>query len=326
MPINNIKTSVRYFPFCPGIPWQTKNTYDIIPKLNIDNWNRVLSDRNIILVNFGGLFESFLTLSYAEALNKLNYKNKIYFNGNIKFNNLINLNGLISIKNLINSQTALKYTLPIFLDKSNNVYFNCLNNYIDFYGYNGKFRYQSSKSLSEQLFSNSCLNWNINYIPQFRNLKLSNIFFELKKSRKFDIDKPFVLIFPDNNSGLSMHSVSTLGWSTAQIKSFVSMVQPKGIQTVIVTQNIGKYTGINSLILPFNFETILCLIEKSSVILSEEIDFLLMGLLLSVNGIIVSKNINKQFSIKKNQKYLQTNKKLFISKTLEPIEVYREIK
>ena len=318
--------TVRYFPFCPGIPWQTKNTYDIIPKLSIDSWNRALHERNIVLVNFGGLFETYFSLSYVEAFNKLNLKNKIYFNGRDEFYDLINLNGLLKHKKIIDNQIALKYTLPIFLDKSNNVYFNCLNNYIDVYGYNAKFRYKNYKSLSEQLFSNSCLDWNINYTPQFRNLKTSNQFIELKKNRRFDIDKPFILIFPDDNSGLSMHSVSMLGWTIPQVKSFASMVQPKGIQTVIVTKNINKYVGINALMLSPQFDTILCLIEKSSVILSEEIDFLLIGLLLSNKGMIMSKNIDKQYSIKKNQIYLQTNKKLFISKTLEPIEVYKEIK
>lgn len=315
---NNVKTTSRIFPYCPGVIWKLSSNY-IIPKLDIDNWNRAIDNKEIIIVNFGGLFESFISLSYFEALNKLYPKRKICFNGQEQFYNLINLNGLGYCNNLINKEQALKYPIPIFLDKSNHVYFNCLNNYTTH-------KYLNYNPLSKQLFINSCLGWNINYIPQLRNLKLPNEFEEFKQFRKFNIDKPFVLIFPDNNSGFSMHSVSMLGWTVAQIKSFVSMVHSKGIQTVIVTKNIGKYTGISSLILAPKIETILCLIEKCSDILSDEIDFLLIALLLSKNCKIIGKDIKGSFSIKNNQKYLGTNKKLYLSKKLEPIEVFKEIK
>lgn len=322
---SNVKTTSRIFPYCPGVVWKLKSNY-IIPKLDAYNWRRAIDEREIVIVNFGGLFESYLSLSYLEALNKLYPKKDICFNSPEQFNELVNLNGLGYHNILINKEQTIKYPIPIFLDKSNNTYFNCLNNYFSFNGADGKNKFENKNPISKQIFINSCIDWNINYTPQLRNLNLSNELKELKQFKKFDIDKPFVLIFPDSNSGFSMHSISMLGWTVAQIKSFVSMVGSKGIQTVIITKHIGKYTGMNSLILYPKLNNILSLIEKSSVILSEEVDFLLIGLLLSKNAKIIARDVDKQFSIKRNQKYLQTNKSLYLDKQLEPIKVFKEIK
>lgn len=322
---SNVKTTSRIFPYCPGIVWKLKNNY-IISKLDTDNWKKAIDDRDVVVVNFGGLFEVYFSLTYFEALNKLYPQKTIYFNGQDRFSNLLNINGLGKYNILVTGNQASKYPIPIFLDKSNHTYFNCLNDYFYFKGHNGKNNYKNINPISKQLFKNSCLDWNINYIPQLRNLKLSNELKELKQFRKFDIDKPYILIFPDSNSGFSMHSVSTLGWTIAQIKSFVSMVNSKNIQTVIITKNIGKYVGTNALILSPKLDNIFSLIEKCSVILSEEVDFLLIALLLSKNTKIISRDVSSEFSIKKNQKYLGTDKKLYSAKELQPIEVFKEIK
>lgn len=322
---NNIKTTSRIFQYCPGVVWKLRNNL-IIPKLDSNNWKRVIDDREVVIVNFGGLFESYLSLSYFEALNKLHPQKDVIFNGQEQFLQLISINGLGYCDNLITKDIAIKYPIPIFLDKSNHTYFNCLNNYLYICNVDGKNKFKRRTSLSKQLLSNLCLDWNINYTPQLRNLKLPSVFNEFKQFKKFDIDKPFVLIFPDSNSGFSMHSISMLGWTVAQVKSFVSMTGSKGIQTVIITKHIGRYTGINSLVLAPKLDNILSLIEKSSVILSDEIDFLLIGLLLSKNGKIIARDVNKEFSIKKNQKHLETDKKLYLAKELEPIKVFKEIK
>lgn len=320
---DNVKTKTIYLPFAPSIAFKVKNSYDIICKLDSNSWNIATKDRQLIVTNFGGLFETYFSLSYFEALNKLFPNKKLYFNGNNKFSQLIHLNGLSSLVNLINEEQVIKYPSPIFLDKNNNTYFNCLNNYTKSFGYNGKFRNENYKALSKHLFKNLCLDWNINYIPQLRNIKDS---IEFDKYKKFNINKPFVLIFPDSNSGFSIHSVSTLGWNVANVKSFASMLSGKGVQSVIVTKHAGRYTGINSVVLSPEIENILYLIEKCGYMLSEEVDFLLIGLLLSKKCKIFSKKIYGQCSVSKNQEWLGTDKELFLSKELSPIEVYKEIK
>ena len=274
---------IKYFPYCKGIGWKFTST--IKPKLDGDSWNRAIFDRIPIIVCFGGLYEYYLSLSYAEALNKILPSKYIYINGDEKFNVLFKLNGICSSQNLITPELIKNYPIPLFFDEENNIYFNVLYNYLNYHDLTGKIIFKNKNSISKQIFINSCLDWNINYTPQLRNLIEPLEFTKWKETKKFNIDKPFVLILPDSTD-LSMHSVSMLDWSIAQVKSFVAMCSGSGINSVIITKNSGKYTGINSLVIPPNIEQILYLIQKCNVILSNEIDFLLISLTLSKNATI----------------------------------------
>ena len=312
------------FPFCQGVVWPCSGEI-IKPKLNSSSWSKALDERNPIITCFGGFFEHYLSLSIAEALNKIYPSKSLIFNTDNKFDALINLNGLGELNKLIDEETLKQYPIPLFFDDDDNVYFNCLYNYLNIKKFNGEIIFKNRKALSKQLFINSCLDWNINYIPKFRKLTEPTEFKKWKESKKFNIDKPFILIFPDATD-LSIHSTPMLDWNPAQVRSFVSMCSGSGLSSVIVTKNNGKYTGLNSLIIEPNIEQILCLIEKCSVILSNEIDFLLIALIHSNNATIISRSNNKALSIKKNQKYLQTNKIIIDSKILNPIDVYKAIK
>lgn len=317
--------SVCYFPFCPGIPWQLNSSRVVQPTLNSEIWSKAVNDKNPIITCFGGLFETFFALSYAEALNKLIPTKKLIFNGNSTFNKLISLNGLATSGNLISKSEIEQYPLPLFFDQENNVYFNCLFNYLKIYNNINVYAYKNLKALSKQIFINSCLPWNINYIPKLRNLIEPPEFAKWKLSKKFNIDKPFVLIFPDK-TGLSEHPQSALKWSINDIKSFISMTYGSGMESVIVTKNIGRYTGINSLVIEPNLEHIFYLIEKCGVILAEEIDFLLISLMISKNATVVSRKNKYQYSIKSNKKFYKTDIKIIESKKLIPFEVYKAIK
>lgn len=319
-----MSSSKIYFPFCQGVGWPSSGEI-IFPKLNSESWSKALDDRTPIITCFGGFFEHYLSLSIAEALNKIYPSKSIIFNGVNKFDNLINLNGLTSLNNLINEEQIKQYPIPLFFDDSDNIYFNSLYNYLNIKKFNGEVIFKNRKPLSKQLFLNSCLSWDINYIPKFRKLIEPIEFKKWKDSKKFNIEKPFVLIFPDTTD-LSIHSAPMLDWTIAQVKSFISMCSGSGINSVIITKNQGRYTGLNSLIIEPNIEQILCLIEKCSVILSNEVDFLLIALTHSINAKIICKSNNKEFSIKKNQKFLQTNKVIIDSKVLNPIDVYKAIK
>lgn len=314
---------IKYFPFCKGIGW--KCTSVIKPKLDGDSWNRAVSDRTPIITCFGGLYEHYFSLSIIEALNKILPSKKVYFNGDEKFNALIKLNGISLPENLITPELVKNYPLPLFFDEDDNVYFNVLFNYLEYHNVVGEVIFKNKNSISKQIFINSCLDWNISYTPQLRNLTEPLEFTKWKESKKFNIDKPFVLIFPDSTD-LSMHSVSMLDWSIAQVKSFVSMCSGSGIHTVIITKNGGRYTGINSLVIPPNLEQILYLIQKCNVILSNEIDFLLLSLILSKNATVFARDQKHRYSIKYNQKFLQTDKKIIQLKTLNPLDVFKAIK
>lgn len=319
------KRNIQYFPFCPGIGWNVTSNKTIIPELDGDGWNKAVVERDSVITAFGGLFEAFMSLTYLEALNKLYPGKKLIYNLNEQFKTLVNFNGLADQKEYISKQLIDKYPIPLFFDKENNTYFNSLYNYINEYSYDGSFLYRSYAPLAKQIFGNFCLNWDINYSPQLRNLIDPKEISQWRDTRKFNIDKPYVLIFPDKTD-LSIHTYSMLDWTIPQIKSFVSMVCGLGYNSVIVTKNVGKYTGMNALVIPPKIDQIFCLIEKCSVILSDEIDFLLISLLWSKNSFIIGRQNKKEYSLKSNQKFLRTDKKIFEAKVLTPIDVFKAIK
>src|SRR5690554_1839294 len=137
-----MKFSVRYFPFTPGIPWSIKNGRYIIPKINRIAWDKAVDGRDFNVVAYGGLFESFFSLSIIEALHFIHPEKKIYWSGHNQFNYLCSSQGIAKI-NKFDETLIKKYPCPIFLDKEKFVYFNCLNNYIDVYSYAGVYGYHN---------------------------------------------------------------------------------------------------------------------------------------------------------------------------------------
>lgn len=317
--------SKQYFPWLPNIPLSTSSGH-IKRELDSDSWNRLLEDRDPVITCFGGLFENYLSLSFTEALNRFYPSKQLYINIDQKFNKLIELNNTAKPIQLISVELIKNYPFPLFFNDEDNVFFNCIYNYLYSINLTQTLKpYRNKSPIAKQLFRNSFLPWDINYIPKFRNLIELSEFTKWKESKKFNIDKPYVLIFPDKTD-LSIHSYSGLGWSIAQVKSFVSMCAGSGINSVIITKNTGRYTGINSLVIEPNIEQILCLIEKCGYILSEEIDFLLIALTHSKNATVIGRLNKKEYSLKYNQKFLQTDKKIIEMKNLQPLEVYKEIK
>ena len=61
--------SKKYFPFAPGIPWYVKNGKYIKPKVSGSILQHHLKDKDIVVVAFGGLLESFFSLSILETIN-----------------------------------------------------------------------------------------------------------------------------------------------------------------------------------------------------------------------------------------------------------------
>ncbi len=292
--------SINYFPFLPGIPLQVNG--NIKRELDADSWNRLLENRNPIITCFGGLWESYLSLSYVEALNRFYPSKQLYINTDQKFNKLIELNNIAKPIQLISSDLIKNYPVPLFFNDGNDTFFNCLYNYLYSIDIAKKSKpHKNYGPIAKQLFRNSFLPWDINFIPKLRKLQEPIEFIKWKESKRFNIDKP-------------------------QIKSFVSMCAGSGINSVIITKNIGRYTGINSLVIEPKIEQILYLIEKCSYILSEEVDFLLLALTHSKNATVIGRLNKKQYSLKSNQKFLQTNKKIVEMKIVQPIEVYKAIK
>lgn len=306
---------IKYFPFAPGIPWNMKGPF-LDPTLNVNIWGNILQNRNAVVVVHGGLIESFVSLIYLEIINHLAPNKKIYWYGDSKFHQLIWLNGLASIcATEISPDILSKFPVPIFLDKKEFFYYNVLNNYLNIKTIRGTFSYKNKKPILEQLFKNTTLaNWNISYIPQIRK----NInFIELKawaKINNFSFTQPYVCIFPDR--GVSIHPESFLGLTITQIKSLAAILKQAGVTLICFTQDINKYHN-SVYALPPKIDYILYMLPKAKTILSEEVDYLLLGGMVS-NAKIIGKNYKHYLNLEKNMKFIERNNVIYSCKELNP--------
>lgn len=80
------KYKPKFFPFSAGIPWKVERGKYIVPEIDSETWHKVLDSRDITIVAFGGLFESFFSLVAAEALVSFDSGHRIYWLGNQEYN------------------------------------------------------------------------------------------------------------------------------------------------------------------------------------------------------------------------------------------------
>src|SRR5512138_812183 len=87
----------KYFPFSAGIPWKVERGKYIIPEIDSVTWHKVIGDRDIVITAFGGIFESFFSLSVAEAINAFDSSHKLYWLGNPSYEFFVRAQGLCKI-------------------------------------------------------------------------------------------------------------------------------------------------------------------------------------------------------------------------------------
>ena len=283
--------SVKFFPFAPRIPWKLNYGIYVVPETNHETWNGVISPAESISVVCDsascGLIETYFSLSYFELFNKSNSGKKLFWAGNDKFNKLIWMNGLAKPSEKIFTNKLLnQYPVPVFLDKKNNVYFNFLNNYIRVSTYYNEFRYVDNAPLLKQIWRNTTIGaWDKRFLPQLRSFSTSKIQKWIGDNR-FYMNKPYVCIFPDVKSGLSIHDGRMLNWNIQQVKAFSAMVRQAGYSSIIFTNNAMAFSGEN--VIPLDLEFILYFLSKTKAVLSEEVDFLLLSLMVSENVKIIT--------------------------------------
>lgn len=319
-----MKTTVKYFPFSPGIGWKIKHGKYIIPEINLDVWNKITLGRNIIIVAYGGLIESYLSLCYLEMLNYIVPSSKMYWCGDQKFNLLARMNGIAVAEQVCPKELLSRYPSPIFMDGDKNVYFNCLNNYQVIKPYYGGKGYKDKSIISKQLLRNSTLSWDKQYIPKFRKLEFpTKEFSQWSRVSRFDLNRPYICIF--QNLGLSNHKVSALKWNDTHIKALSAMLRQKGISTLVFTKNTNKFYGSSVYCAPLSLETIIYVLDTAKAILSEEIDFLLLAMM-SPKIKIIMNPVKKQFAIDKNSKFFNFQRdNVFVSKHLMPLDAFNII-
>lgn len=306
-----IKTYIKYFPFSPGIPWKMNNKY-LMPEIDADLYKDIVSDKNIMVTAFGGPLESFFSLATLEMLVKFFPSNKnLFWLGNNKYNFFSHVQGLSKICKInLTPDKLKKYPVPLFFDAKNNVYLNCLNNYVVKKSWWGLYPEFNKDPLLKQMSDNMMVPWD-NYIPKIR--KLPNDNFNLwKKVNNYNERKKSILIFPDKLD--SIHNYKCLGWNEHSIRELSALLYGTGIQVLVCSNN--SFYGTNIKTFKYDLELILNLIPDAWLVLSESVDWHLISMMLS-NCISISKQ-TENYDLFKEIEFLDKDNILNIEENLTP--------
>lgn len=313
---------VKFFPFAPGIGWKLKLSKYIVPEVSLDTWKKITKDKSITVICHGNLIESFFSLSYLEMLNYFAPQNKIFWSGNPKFLDLVKLNNIAKPSNENLADLVDKYPIPIFMDKLGDVYFNCLNHYKVTKPYYGGKGYKDTACVSKMALKNLTVPWNIQYIPKFRNINFpSREFLNWAKVARIDLNKPYVCFFYKND--VSGYKISTLNWNENQLKALAAMLRQQGILPLMFSNQAGKFYGSSFYCLRFNFETIIGLLEKAQAVLSNEIDFIILAMIVSKRSKIIMNEISKQYRVARDIRFLGLERSNIYAKwALTPLDAF----
>ena len=308
------KYRARFFPFSPGIPWKVKNGKYIIPEIDFETWHKVLDGREIIIVAFGGLLESFFSLCAAEALVSFDSSHKIYWLGNPEYSFFVRAQGLCKISSVKLTQEMLRqYPVPLFLDNGGNAYLNILNNYLVRRSYWGKYPDIVRAPVLEQISVNIMIPWR-NYVPNLRGLG-TEFFDELCSTGRIrKTTKVISIIFGNTNKDI-------MRWNLQNIKEFSQLASHKGWKVIVFTNKTSAFYGTNILAVEYNLRNILQTIKKSWVVLSNDINWLLISLIIS-DAKLISRNLDNQFSLFKNAEFLGVNTDIFTDQSISPMDVF----
>jgi hypothetical protein len=304
----------RYFPWAPGISWTLRNGKFVVPSVDYDTWKDVLGDREIVIVVFGGLLESFFSLSFAEALAIIQSGRKISWLGNNDFQYLVRAQGLVRVSDLNFTESDLKkYPLPFFIDAENRAYYSCLNNYLVSKSLFGSQKRINKDCRLKQIFDNSLVPFDAEYIPKLRNLQqMSKEYESWKSAYKFDDREKFILIIPGNGNSLE--------WADRDIKELVGLTDRFGLKVVVCTDRIGTFYGQRIYLTLNNPIILINLLKKAWMILADQLDYLLMGLMLS-KAIIVASNHEKE--LYKNAEWLGIENCIYTDVgVVSPLDIY----
>lgn len=316
------RINIKYFPFTPGLPWKMCNKF-VCPRMPMSLLLPRLENKNVTAIAYGGLFETFCSLYILETINELSPSSNLYWEGDLKYKDIINYNGLAKIsKNIMGKDIYLKYPTPMFLDNDNNCYFNCLYNYKKMISYDLINIKANINPMIKQLVNNNLIGYNDKYIPKLRLLNNCKKELETKMMlSKISLDKFFVLIFPEH-SKFTIHNKDCLKWNASKVKSLVSLLKQNNIQSIIMTDYPGKYYEFSN-VLPMRFDYILYLLNKANVVISSDIDYLLIGIM--YGAAVASHKYKKMYRIYKNSDYIGKNIN-FVKYKLEPAEVFNFVK
>ena len=316
------RVNTQYFPFAPGVPYQVKNGRYVLPELSQEHWQKALSKKEVVITAHAGLFESLLSCSVLEVINKLLPGKTLHWIGEDDFSQIYYLNGLATRSYLIDKEQISQYPVPLFFDADDRVYINCLHNYVNVYTYAGEYRYKCRHAVSKQLFQNSMVDWSVRYLPQLRNLEEPVEYKKWSNTVKFKEQRPYVLLFPEQ-TGLSQHDAVGINWTPQEVRSFVSMLKPAGVSVVLCVKDVRRWHGMQAYFPPFQLDIVLYLMSGALAVIARDVDFLLSAMLVS-DAMIIANTQRHELDLNKNKKYLQVSNEIHLSKNMSPYQVFNE--
>lgn len=315
------KFSVKSFPWSPGIPWKVRRGKYVVPELPAELVSSVLRGKEAVVCAFGGLLESFYSLSILETLNKNLLAKKLYWAGNSEYEPLVAANSLAQpFYDTVTAQDTQRFPTPIFLDRDGRVYFNCLNNYLERKPYYSSRGFPDDRAAIQQIVETSTLQWDDKYIPELRYPEEFGDFSELFRSRNISLDKRSVLLVPDE-TGASIHDVDCLGWNEHQVKSFIAMATTSNFQVLLLTSRPEVYWGTHAKVIPFSINMFMTLVNSVEFVMARDVDFLLVALSLSDAGLI-SNYMDGAFKLSKNSRVVRSESVIYTDDEVLPAKAF----
>lgn len=317
--------STKFFPFSPGIPWTIKNNKYVVPKIDIDVWRKVLADRlDTTVIAHGGLLESFFSLALIEAVNGFDHKRRIEWLGCTEYNSLVRFQGLAFVSSSkLTADDAVRYPVPLFLDRGKGVYFNALNNYRIEKAFNGRYPKRRKEPILQQIFDNALVQWQPNYIPKLRRLGTRE-YAQWGRRHKVHQRQRYVLVCPDPTP-FSKAGKRALSWSPREVRELSAMLSRFGLAVIVCTDRPGHFYNTLLRTAPIdNLEIICNLLSHAWMILSHDIDFLMVGMMLS-KATIVGLHQRGPFDLTRNAEFLGVENVICtnsVTEGLSPLDVH----
>jgi len=316
------RVSIKYFPFAPGIPWKLYRGKYVIPEIVKESWDLATADRDAVILAHGGLLESFFSLSMAEALNKIEPNKRLLWAGNEAFKAIPTMNGLAKLMSIPDIRE--KYPVPLFFSQDSNLlFFNCLNNYLFTRTYYGTGNYGNSKPVLKQISSNFLIDWKNEYLPVVRHSDSEDKYQKWAKSVGFKNNGRYIVVLADDICH-SLHDISCLDWNMRRISELAALVKRFGFSVVSVSPVTNTmYFGTHIFHAPADLEIIINLLMKAKIVLSKQIDFLFLAMMLGEAHMvckIISKKL-KHLNLYQNADFLGASNVISTMNEVTPLDV-----
>lgn len=317
--------SIKIFPWAPGLPWKVKYGKFVVPELPLELLGEQVKGKELVVCAFGGFLESFYSLSILELLNYHFSQEKLFWAGYDNYVSMVEAQGLAKFFSDISNKDCHRFPTPIFMDRNDRVYFNCLQTfrwrrgYYEFQG--GRF---DKRPAIEQITEKSCFPWTSQHLPKFRKKEVLGSVENIFKSRGFKPVSDFILLVPDSTH-LSSFPTHSIEWNRHQINSFLTLATQKGRKVVLMTSEPQTYWGIPTPIIPFSVEAFLLFVSQARYIISQDPDPILISLTLQPEITIFTEYTWKLLAPDQNAKFVDSDADILLGNDWTPMKVLENL-